>query len=159
MCRTSVRLLINSGFGFNVGLLRSRKLFSDVIHPFGPAMHAVVMNHYMQRDLQLIAEANRVITANVVGRGHRAGETYIGLSIQLELQTILYTEYRHVPRLYIDLRANPHCRRNLYFTVMNLIGDTLFNFVGDYHHQRKGVIEADAVRIEDMLKRIRSVAN
>lgn len=42
---------------------------------------------------------------------------------------------------------------------MNLIGDTLFHFVGDDHHQRDGIIEADAAQIDDLLERIRNVAD
>ena len=55
-------------------------------------IHAAVANRYAQRDMQLIAEASDVI-ANM---GPGAGNTYMGLSTQLELETILCTEYRYV---------------------------------------------------------------
>ena len=56
----------------------------------------VVTNRYMQRDMRLFAEADRVIAANTVDGSPEANETHIGLSVQLELQTILCTEYRYV---------------------------------------------------------------
>lgn len=52
-----------------------------------------------------------------------------------------------------------HCYRNAYFTVVNLIGAGVFNFVGDRHHQRDGVLEAEAAKFDDMVERIRHVAD
>ena len=42
---------------------------------------------------------------------------------------------------------------------MNLIGAVIFNHVGDHHHQRDGVLEAEAARMDDMIDRIRHVAD
>ena len=61
-------------------------------------MHGVITTRHVQRDMRLIAEADRV--ANAVGGGgsHGTGVAHMRLSTQLELQTILCTEYRYVPQ-------------------------------------------------------------
>lgn len=46
-------------------------------------------------------------------------------------------------------------QRNSYFTTINLIGVRVFNFVEDNHHQRDGVVEAEAARVDDMIDSIR----
>jgi len=46
----------------------------------------------------------------------------------------------------------------LYFAVINLIGDAIFDFVPDNHRQHDGIIEADAARVDDMIERIRCAA-
>jgi len=47
-------------------------------------------------------------------------------------------------------------QRSAYFTIINLIGAGIFNFVGDHHHQHDGVLEAEVVRIDDMIEKIRN---
>ena len=120
-------------------------------------IHAAVVNRYAQRDMRLIAEASDII-ANM---GPRAGNTHMGLSTQLELETILCTEHRYIqpPRPHYNLRTNPFCRRNSYFSVINLIGGPIFRFVGDHHCQRDGVLKAEAARMDNMIERIRNTAN
>lgn len=55
--------------------------------------------------------------------------------------------------------AHPCRQRNAYFAVINLIGPGIFNLAGDYHHQRDGVLEADAARVEKMIEKIWSAAD
>ena len=50
-------------------------------------------------------------------------------------------------------------QRNSYFAMINLIGGATFYFVEDSHRQHDSVIEGEAARIDDMLERIRNVAN
>ena len=120
-------------------------------------IHAAVVNCYAQRDMRLIAEASDIIAS----MGPGAGNTHMGLSTQLELETILCMEYRYVqpPRPHYNLRTNPFCRRNSYFSVINLIGGPIFRFVGDHYHQRDGILEAEVARMDDMIERIRNTAN
>jgi len=49
-------------------------------------------------------------------------------------------------------------QRNAYFSIINLIGVGVFNFVGDHHRQRDGVLEAEAAKIDDMVEKIRRAA-
>jgi len=35
----------------------------------------------------------------------------------------------------------------------------VFNFVGDHHHQRGGILEAEAARFDEMVERIRRAAD
>ena len=53
----------------------------------------------------------------------------------------------------------PALYRNAYFAIINLIGAGVFNFVRDRHHQRDGVLEAEAARFDDMVERIRHAAD
>ena len=61
-------------------------------------------------------------------------------------------------QLSYDLEADIPHQRNLYFTVLNLVGDGIFCFVGDYHHQHDGIIEVAAARFDNMIEKIRSAA-
>jgi len=39
------------------------------------------------------------------------------------------------------------------------MGAAIFNLVGDHHRQRDGVLEAEAARVDDMIERIKHVAD
>lgn len=43
--------------------------------------------------------------------------------------------------------------------MINLVGVEVFQFVHDHHQQHDGVLEAEAVKIENMIGRIRDAAN
>ena len=113
------------------------------------------MNRHGQRDQRLITAADEAVAAHMAERGPGAGETYVWLKTQVELYTILCTEYRCVcapiKTLFSKLMLS---QRNSYFTVINLVGSDVFNFVEDYHHQCDGVVEAEAARVDDMIERI-----
>lgn len=95
-CARSSTAFVSCGFDVDVEPSHSRRSFFEVIGLFGPVIHSTVANRHAQRDAQLITEANRVIVANIGGRGPGVDNTRILLSIQLELQTLLCTEYRCV---------------------------------------------------------------
>ena len=109
----------------------------------------------------LAIEAQRAVISTVANGGHGGSRR---LNTLLELQTVLCTEYRYVHSsltwiwlwhltLYI-----PH-RRNAYFAVINLIGVGVFSFVEDHHHQRDGILEAEAAKIDNMIERIKRTAD
>ena len=119
-------------------------------------IYTIVMIRHAQRDLRLIAAANQAITEHVANAAPGANEARIRLTTQLELHTMLYTEYRYTCLPTIRRSGTqPLHRRNAYFAVINLIGGDVFNFVEDFHHQRDGVIEAEVAMIDDMIERIR----
>lgn len=79
----------------------------------------------------------------------------------LEMCTILYEEYRYASHWPIALTTclmYVPCQRDAYFHVINLVGANIFNYVGDHHHQRDGILEADAAKLDDMAERIRDSA-
>ena len=39
------------------------------------------------------------------------------------------------------------------------MGAAIFNYVGDYHTQRDGVLEGEAARVDDMKEKIRHAAD
>lgn len=146
--------------GVNIKSLHPRRSFFNVVSLFGPAIFTAIMSRHGQRDQRLIAAADEAVTAHMVERNPGSSETYIWLKTQVELYTILCTEYRCVRTPTIALLSKLIlCQRNSYFTVINLIGSDIFNFVEDHHRQRDGVIEAEAARIDDMIERIRYVAD
>ena len=49
--------------------------------------------------------------------------------------------------------------RNLYFTIISLMGAAIFNLVGDHHCQCDGVLEEEAARVDDMIERIKHAAD
>ena len=133
----------------------------EVIHLFGPTIFALVVSHYQQRDAQLAAGAAEAIGTHMMVDGTpTTNMIYVGLKTQLELETILCMEYRCARSPSVGparrLRFSP---RNLYFTLINLIGAAIFNLVGDHHRQHDGVLEAEAARMDDMMERIRHAAD
>jgi hypothetical protein len=46
--------------------------------------------------------------------------------------------------------------RNSYSTIINLMGPEIFDLVRDHHNQRDKVGEAEAARVEDMIKKIKN---
>ena len=133
-----------------------RNSFFDVVNLFRLTASAAIVNRYRQRDTRLAAEAQNVIAAHGASTSYAEHKMRIRLTILLELETILCTEYRYV-RSFTVAAISQHllCRRNSYFTAINLIGASVFNHVGDHHRQRDGVIEAEVARVNDMIERIR----
>lgn len=76
--------------------LYSRKSFLDVARLFGPTVHTVITNRHRERDIRLTAEADKAVVARMVNRGSGTSDAHVELNIQLELQTLLYTEYRYI---------------------------------------------------------------
>ena len=72
-----------------------RDSFFEVLSFFGPTIFGVVVNRHHQRDVQLTAEARRVIAARTSNMGPGARKDYIRFKTRLELQTLLCTEYRY----------------------------------------------------------------
>jgi hypothetical protein len=112
--------------------------------------------------MRLAVEAEKVIATHTEDGDHRESESNRRLKTLLKLQTILCAEYRYVrhqqwPRSQ-HLTIIPH-QRNAYFAIINLIGPGVFNLVRDHHRQRDGVLEAEAVRIDDIIETIRHVAD
>jgi len=124
-------------------------------------MRVIVVNHCNQRDAKLAAEAQKAIDAHTADEDHGGKKVNIRLKTLLELQTILCTEYRYANcQLRFqsrNLTVTPYYR-NAYFTIISLAGAGIFNFVRDHHHQHDGVLEAEAARMDDMVDRIRFVA-
>lgn len=75
--------------------LYSRKSFFDIARLFGPTMHTVITNRHRERDIRLTAEADKAVVARMANRGSGTSDDRIELNIQLELQTLLCTEYRY----------------------------------------------------------------
>jgi hypothetical protein len=136
-----------------------RTSFFTIINLFGPTIFVVTANHYGRRDLLLTVAADEAIVARIAEKGPQANEDYIRVKIQLELQTVLCTEYRCalIPAM---APLGPHTlyNRNKYFAAVNLIGCNIFDLTGDFHHQRDGTAEAEAARIDDLVERIRHAA-
>ena len=81
-----------------------RRSFFGIIRFFAPNIQEVVMDRLGERDRQLRMEANRVIDAHIadlVGPT-AANESYIRLKTKLELQTVLYVEYRYVQLITVE---------------------------------------------------------
>ena len=133
--------------------------YFGVISLFGTTIFTIVVNRCNQRDTQLAAEAEEAAEGDNEGGGVNRR-----LKIDLELQTILCAEYRYVRHQHFQpwhltlIEACPR-GRNAYFAVINLIGAGVFNFVGDRHHQRDGVLEAEAAKYDDIVERIRRAAD
>jgi hypothetical protein len=66
-------------------------------------MHAAVTNRHRQRDVRLAAEADTTVTARVQEEHSDANESHIRLKTQVELYTILCTEYRCVLSVIVAL--------------------------------------------------------
>ena len=121
----------------------------------------LIVDRCNQRDMRLAIEAQRAVISTVANGGHGGSRR---LNTLLELQTVLCTEYRYVRSsltriwLWHLTLYTPH-RRNAYFAVINLIGAGVFSFVEDHHHQRDGILEAEAAKIDDMIERIKRAAD
>jgi hypothetical protein len=101
-----------------------------------------VMNCHNQHNVQLAAEADKAIVAHMGDRGPRASEVSVRLSMLLELQTILCMEYRYTWSIDATNTCTLSSHRNLYFTIISLIGAGVFNFVGDHHCQHDGCYQS-----------------
>ena len=73
-----------------------RNSYLEIISLFGPTVLTIVMNHHHTRDARLTLEANGAIAARATGGDSGGNNVYVTLKTQLELQTILCTEYRYV---------------------------------------------------------------
>jgi hypothetical protein len=73
-----------------------RASFLEAIALFGSVIYVHVADHHRARDMRLIAEAEKVFIAYVTEQclELQSPEVDVWFSIQLELQTILYEEYR-----------------------------------------------------------------
>jgi hypothetical protein len=143
-------------FDTDINHLYSRESLFEVVGLFGPLVYTLVADRHRQLDTRLTAEVESIIAASMADRGPGACQINFALGVQLELQTILCTEYRYIRKLCRNLPTNLLHPRHSYFTVINLIGGAVFRFVGDHHRQRDGVVEAEAARIDDMVERLRT---
>ena len=83
--------------GIDAESLHSRRSFLNVISLFGPAIFTTIVNRHGQRDMRLITEADKAVVVCMAERGPSgASEAHIRLKTQVELYTILCTEYRCV---------------------------------------------------------------
>ena len=86
---------IDCGCGFDAQPSRLRNSCLELIHLFGPTIFALVVHRCQQRDARLVAEAAEAVGSHMMVDGTpRTNAAYAGLKTQLELETILCTEYR-----------------------------------------------------------------
>src|SRR5579872_2437463 len=73
-----------------------RASFYEIISFFSDDVYTMVVDWQRDRDIGLKEEAESTISEQIMDRGSIEDEVEIKLTVYLELETILYEEYRYI---------------------------------------------------------------